>query len=71
MLFDKIFKKKNLICDCFLIDNLNKYKVKECIDIKELGQFFKCSECGAIETEGGIGNFTWNYCPNCGAKIVN
>ena len=40
------------------------------MDVKDKGQFFKCSECGAIEAEGGVGNYTLNYCPSCGAKVV-
>lgn len=43
---------------------------RTCIDVRENGQFFKCSECGAIDIDGGIGNYTWNYCPQCGARIV-
>lgn len=40
------------------------------------GSDFKCSECGcsvvgsAYWTEANICNGDWNFCPNCGAKVV-
>ena len=36
---------------------------------------FKCSECGHWESQDFDGEKmlpqTWNYCPNCGAKVVD
>ena len=36
---------------------------------------FKCSECGHWECQDFDGEKilpqTWNYCPNCGAKVVS
>ena len=33
---------------------------------------FECSECGEMveDCEGYHVKGTWNYCPNCGAKVV-
>ena len=50
-------------------------KISDCTD--SLGQkMYRCSECGSLTTddacffegEPDIGGF--NYCPNCGAKVV-
>ena len=31
---------------------------------------FSCSECGIqISTSWDYGDLSWNYCPNCGAKM--
>ena len=41
---------------------------------KHYNIMFKCSECGHWECQDFDGEKilpqTWNYCPNCGAKVV-
>lgn len=50
-------------------------KVRHAYDMNEYTSLFECSNCGwtCDDTYGGepcVGNtVTYNYCPNCGAKI--
>lgn len=61
-----------------LLDNLpvaDVEPVRHAYDMDEYTSLFECSNCGWMcdDTYGGepcVGNtVTYNYCPNCGAKI--
>lgn len=49
---------------------MGRSEVRTCKDVSKPGVFFECSECGAIDVTGGTGNYTLEYCPACGAKVV-
>lgn len=53
-----------------LIVAWNQRAERTCNDVSKSGVFFECSECGAIDVTGGTGNYTLEYCPECGAKVV-
>lgn len=42
---------------------------RTCKNVAVQEVMFECSECGAI-TLDAIGNYTQDYCPACGAKVV-
>lgn len=45
---------------------------RTCRNVDEEYPYFECSECGcnAVVGYGGSGPGLPNYCPNCGAKVV-
>ena len=40
---------------------------RTCHDLETIGGLFVCSACGEVETEGTHPD----YCPSCGAKVVD
>lgn len=58
------------------IESWNTRHERTCRNVQE-GEHFGCSECGMgidlYNDYGGFYNYTdgdWNFCPNCGAKVV-
>lgn len=60
--------------DCWerLADLIDLYQERTCHNeaSEDTPPLFCCSECGADFFNEPI-NGTWNYCPNCGARVVS
>lgn len=60
----------------WLIEKWNTRAERTCRNLdKHHNIMFKCSECGHWECQDFDGDKilpqTWNYCPNCGSRVVN
>ncbi len=60
----------------WLIEKWNTRAERTCRNLdKHHNIMFKCSECGHWECQDFDGEKilpqTWNYCPNCGRRVVN
>lgn len=58
-----------------LADLIDRPTCRNVYDEKKTGACvngFECSECGGVveDGEGWLVNGTFNYCPDCGAKVV-
>lgn len=53
--------------DTIVCQGMKFVKERTCKDIYRYIEFFECSECHAV-AEDKFGNV--NFCPSCGAKVV-